>query len=522
MGIYFRRFCFCLALVELLCGVAFSQNVCGPLDQSGAPEGGGTFSVEITNRKSCTVPFFIYGTVTPDGTSHMWLFNPCTGESDELPDGDASSAARYLKSVCGQSWASFNATSDNAAAAPAKVVAPKTATTSLPLTGQASQPVILVDVNGDGNPDTIALVSGGVRVQLQSSTGSVISTNTFPLGFRPSTVNSKLIGGDFNGDGKLDLAISYFGDANTGLGGAVFILLGNGDGTFGAPQQVNAGPNPGSLAAADFNGDGKLDLAVANDDTPNVSILTGKGDGTFGSPAVYTTVQNETGSPRALVATDLNGDGLPDLAVDFTDRVFALLNNHGAFGQAIATAVPYSPIYFAYGDLNHDGHMDLALVGLNSLMFLFGNGDGTFQAPISYATGNQPDSLTLIPTQDNYTLVAVPDAFTNNVWFTIVSPDGSTAAPQLFPVPGRPTGIAAADLNGDGKPDIVVTGMPTDLSVLLQGSGGRFLQPAPYTLAPGGAAEPQTPAIGDFNGDGKPDVITGQLQRNRQPVGRQR
>jgi hypothetical protein len=310
------------------------------------------------------------------------------------------------------------------------------------------------------------------------------------------------VGGDFNGDGKLDLAVAYYGDLSTNLGGTVFVYLGNGDGTFQAPQSFNAGANPGYIAAADFNRDGKLDLAVANVNALTVSVLPGNGDGTFQAPVTYGTGQTR-GGLRSLVVLDLNGDGSPDLAVvnASSSQLSVLLNlGSGSFGQPLVTAVPFSAVYLAYADLNHDGNLDLAIAGSqNAIVLLFGKGDGTFQPPVSYATGNQPGSLGIVPFQDGSTLLVTSDQYTGSLWLTLLADDGSTGAPPLTTIGGMLTSVAAGDLNGDGLPDIVASG--NKLSVLLT-QGGQLESPAvTYSLSP------QAVAMGDMNNDGKLDVV---------------
>jgi FG-GAP-like repeat len=187
--------------------------------------------------------------------------------------------------------------------------------------------------------------------------------------------------GDFNGDGKLDLAV-----ANNEFNGYVSILLGNGDGTFQAPAHYAAGSNANSVAMGDFNGDGKADLAVTDGSTNSgsVEILLGNGDGTFQAPATYTAGNY----PISVAVGDFDGDGRPDLAMaNYADAgsVTILLGNGDGTFQAPATyATGRYATSVAIGDLNGDGKPDLAVTdgspSSGSVAILLGNGDGTFSA----------------------------------------------------------------------------------------------------------------------------------------------
>jgi len=377
--------------------------------------------------------------------------------------------------------------------------------------GQASQRFELADVNGDGEDDFLSLVPSGLQVQLLAGDGSTISTQQFPVGFSPGAYDSELIAGDFNGDGKVDVAVSYYGSSSTNLGGAVFILLGNGDGTFSAPKSSNAGANPLSLAAADFNGDGKLDIVAGNLNVQNVTLLLGNGDGTFQAPVTYATGAGTFGLPRSIVAADFNGDGAPDVAVANRNdnSVSVLLNTGGGkLGQPVVTALGFDPEYLAYSDFNHDGKLDLAVAGEfeNALIMLLGNGNGTFQAPAVHAVGDTPQSLSVVPLDDGNTMLAAPDNITGDVIYTVVSPDGTVNAARYNIVPGSPGAIATGDLNGDGQPDVVVTGGSDPVSVMIAQLGTQFRAPVGYPLD-ANSSNPRGVAIGDLNGDGKPDVI---------------
>ena len=211
--------------------------------------------------------------------------------------------------------------------------------------------------------------------------------------FSPSFIAT----GDFNRDGITDLAVaSYFiGDegTNTPFGG-VTILLGIGDGTFRPGVQYAAGNTPYDIVTGDFNGDGNTDLAVAdsaeslygNGEPGGVTLLLGNGDGTFRSQATtYPVVGMSFG--EAMVAADFNGDGRSDLAVATSFGVSLLLSNgDGSFKPSSIDAVGYMQS-LVVGDFNGDGHADLAGLNAAGLSVLLGNGDGTFAPAVEVCGG---------------------------------------------------------------------------------------------------------------------------------------
>jgi hypothetical protein len=198
---------------------------------------------------------------------------------------------------------------------------------------------------------------------------------------------------DFNGDGKLDLAVANNRSNN------VSILLGNGDGTFQPAVEYGAGSNPTSVTVADFNGDGKLDLAVANNGSNNVSILLGNGDGTF-----QPDVNFAAGSgPSSLAVGDFNGDGKLDLAVanNGSNNVSILLaNGDGTFQPAVEYSAGESPSSVVVGDFNGDNKLDVAVANngngnspMASIIIFLGNGDGTFQPAVEYSAYQGASSM---------------------------------------------------------------------------------------------------------------------------------
>lgn len=387
---------------------------------------------------------------------------------------------------------------------------------SSPATGQAAQNAVFADVNGDGIADAIYFApGGGLGVELLNSDGSVENTFQSTLPFSPDPAFSLISVADFNGDGRMDVAVSNPGNPGSDNGG-VAVLLGNGDGTFQAAKTFAAGQNPSALAAADFNGDGRIDLAAGSSVAGSIAVLPGNGDGTFGTPASYGNGGDPQAIPVSIAAIDLNGDGRPDLAVANqgfvtvpNSSISTLINTGSGFQARFNAPLPLAlvPNYLAFADLNNDGNVDLVAVSpaASAVMVLFGNGDGTLQAPAAYAAGNSAGSVALLSVEDGNTFLLSMDELDGKMWVIDVSPQGQVAAPPLHMVGGTPTGIAVADLNGDGQPDAVVTGGSSDVSVLLQ-KNDLFQTPVGYSLGQP-SPMPQAVAIGDLNNDGKPDVV---------------
>jgi VCBS repeat protein/centrosomal CEP192-like protein len=262
-------------------------------------------------------------------------------------------------------------------------------------TGTGPSSLAAGDFDGDGNLDLVVTTEDGhVSVLLNRGDGTFLTATNYLAATDPVSVAVA----DFNGDGYLDLAVA---DRNCSGGppcaqGTVSILLGNGDGTFQGHVEYPTAPGPNSVTVGDFNGDGKLDLAVAAGDGgtgTQVSVLLGNGDGTFQSPVSYTVGLN----PVAVATADFNNDGKLDLAVvnnGSSGSVSILLGNgDGTFQTHVdypTASLPHGSL--AVGDFNDDGQLDLAVAdnGSNALSVLLGNGDGTFQAQLQFPTGQKP------------------------------------------------------------------------------------------------------------------------------------
>ncbi|MBA3914388.1 MAG: VCBS repeat-containing protein [Acidobacteriales bacterium] len=264
---------------------------------------------------------------------------------------------------------------------------------------------------------------------------------------------SSVVVADFNHDGKLDVADADF------LDGTVSVYLGNGDGTLQVRQTYAANASDFTLIDGDFNGDGNLDLAAA-DEVGKLSIFLGHGDGTFGPRTLFPGVVQVQGG---LVAGDFNRDGKLDLVLGsrFDNNVSIVLGNGDGTFQPPVKFFTVNVFDLVAADLNGDGKLDLAAStdGLSAVYVWLGNGDGTFQAPLSNTV----------------------EAF------------------------GQ--GIVASDFNGDGKPDIaVIAGNSAyDVDVLLGNGDGTFKRYVPYVIVPSSF---NTMAAGDVNGDGITDLAT--------------
>jgi Ca2+-binding RTX toxin-like protein len=311
---------------------------------------------------------------------------------------------------------------------------------------------------------------------------------------------------DFNFDGNLDLAF-----ATTGEDRNVSIALGDGTGQFSAATDLNTSPpsdlNTWSVAVGDFNNDGNSDLVTANTATNNVSLLLGNGDGTFGA-ATYFGVGS---GPYTVAVGDLNGDGNSDVVTaNRNSNNVSILpgNGNGTFGEATNLSVGSQPYFVLVGDFNQDGKSDLATAnfGSSSVSILLQNANGTFDAPTNFTVGITPNYIALGDFNgDNNHDLATSNQESNNVSILLGDGTGNFDPPTNFGVGRQPLAIASGDFNADGKLDLATANNgSSNVSVLFGSGNGSFGTATNFVVG----ASPQGIVVGDFNKDGLSDLAT--------------
>lgn len=340
------------------------------------------------------------------------------------------------------------------------------------------------------------------------------STNTVVL--NPPFVTAA----DVNGDGKVDL-ISVYSTSTNGYGlssnqtNSLIVLTNNGYGVFGSNAIYSAGEFPQAVVAADVNGDGYLDL-ISADSAGTISVLTNNGSGVFGSNATYTV----TGSPFSVAAADVNGDGYVDLVVANSamfPKQYTLLvltnNGSGVFGSNatynVGSSPNFGPSSVTVADVNGDGWPDLISANPAKLTIFTNNGDGNFTFASSRSTLTTVSVIALdVSGNGNVQLICVSPAF--NV-ISVLTNNGSSVFNTAYTVGvgSMPYSIAKADVNGDGKMDLITANVGTSpnyigtLTVLTNNGGGIFSSNANYTVGRGC----QSVVTTDVNGDGRLDLI---------------
>jgi hypothetical protein len=384
---------------------------------------------------------------------------------------------------------------------------------SVPLpTASQPQAAIVGDFTGTGVLDIATLDAGpdNVSILLGNGDGSFRPGSTLTIG---DTGAKGLVEGDFNRDGKLDLGV---------LTTKIIVFLGNGNGTFlPALHPIFDSATAQAIATADFNHDGKIDLAIANDNATTVSILLGKGNGAFKTPRTFSLGNTSTAKsfPVAVIAADLNGDGIPDLATanrGSNTLAVALGNGDGTFkAPLLMPAGGLNPMALAAGDFNGDGNVDLVTANAdsNSISVYLGNGNGTFQPALTpVAVGLDPLALVAADfNNDSHLDLAVADHGTNDVTILFGAGDGTFPQRQTYAVGAAPKALLLGDFNRDGKTDLAsADSHGNDISVLLQRSAVTTSTQSQTTTGPENL-RPTSIAVGDFNNDGKVDVVTANL-----------
>ncbi len=331
---------------------------------------------------------------------------------------------------------------------------------------------------------------------------------TGPTNYTAGSGPASVAVGNFDSGGDPDLAI-----ANE-FSGDVSVLLGGTGASFTGPTNFAIGffTFPFSVAVGNFNSDVDTDpdLAVANTASNNVSVLLGGTGGSFTGPTNFAI--GDFTSPVSVAAGDFNGDNDPDLAVANTasNNVSVLLGvGGGSFGPSTNFPAGTRPTSVAVGEFNGDGRPDLAVANAdsNNVSVLLGVGGGSFGPSTSFPAGNTPSSVAVGEFNgDGRPDLAVANQVPAGTVSVLLGVGGGSFGPRTsFPAGSSPSSVAVGDFNGDGRPDLAVANQVVPVgtvSVLLGGTGGSFGAPTSFAAGNG----PASVAVGDFNGDSKPDL----------------
>lgn len=382
--------------------------------------------------------------------------------------------------------------------------------------------IAIVELNGDGKPDLVVadFDDGEISVLLGDGTGGFSAATTFPVGGSPSSIAS----GDFDRDGKADLAVT---NRTTAGDAQVTVLRGDGLGGFAsAPSFTLAtASSPVNVACSDMNGDGALDLAAAlsgNSSNSSVVLLFGDGLGGFSAPAKVRTLPSLYSIGECGVG-DMNDDGRLDvLATYFADGGYfvdlLLGDGSGAFSAprtfrlSVGTSLPLTgSLRLAVGDLNGDGKTDVAVLGI--MWFLSGG-----LRPLGIVSGLLGDGRGGLSVSNEYAsdggrALAIADLDADGRSDLALGTQDGVAAmlgsglagltPSSFPVGPGPDSVASADLDGDGDRDLAVSTM-NGVAILFGDSGSRAW--SQHTLVHAGT-DPNAVLLRDLDSDGAADLI---------------
>ena len=356
------------------------------------------------------------------------------------------------------------------------------------------QHIAIADINGDGIPDLVG--SNG-----DSALGTGSGTFHKPVYYRLPALNivtNYVVPADLRNNGRTDIVLQD-GD------GGISVLLNEGKGVYEDGEWLPVAGAYGCAAAADFNGDGKPDLAMNS--TAGISILLGTGEASKPFESGATLALTDAGCP---VVGSLTGGGAADLLVPSNQTVVAYLGNGGGgFTQASTTSTPGGG-FLAVGDFNHDGKLDFATSG--NLLAL-GNGDGTFQTPVTFAPdlyGGFTNIAAGDLNGDGWTDLVVTQDTDSFIYVLLNNQQGGFTVTKIVAKDGEslidPTQIVLADLNGDGNLDIVTGSSYGGVAIYLGDGKGNFTYSAQLVI-PTGVGGGSVVSVSDVNGDGIPDLV---------------
>ncbi len=378
----------------------------------------------------------------------------------------------------------------------------------------------------------LAVIFGSFGINLKQANAADLAFNSYNQflidnGFTAGTP-LRMVTNDFNSDGNIDIAV-ITGDIGTISKNYVSILLGNGSGGFAPVTNIMSGSTSSAdIASGDFNSDGKIDLAVAQPNLSGYTVLMfiGNGAGGFAAPVSTLALSGDSKVSR-ITAADFNNDGKMDLVGtnNFGKIVVLLGDGTGSFTVSIVLATsntrPSSSMPIKAGDFNMDSNMDLILADpdFGYVYFYSGNGNGTFATPERYFSGAYPTNITVADfNADGGLDFAVSNYQAQNVSVFLKNPTVSSTtflSPITLPMSHSPYDIVAVDLNLDDKVDIAtinkMSGSQSGTVSVFLGDGSGNFDPVQYFLAGSSNFTSPNIQVADFNNDTKKDIITSGL-----------
>ncbi|CAF1604227.1 unnamed protein product, partial [Adineta ricciae] len=324
---------------------------------------------------------------------------------------------------------------------------------------------------------------------------------------------------DFNQDGKLDIIVTNSGTDS------IKILVNNDNYTFIDSITYSTGLKsvPHSLVVNDFNNDGLLDIVIGRYGANSIGIFFGKSNGTFNNMVTFSTMRSR---PFYLSTGDFNNDKRLDLVVvnHGTNSISIYLNQgNGTFANEISYSMGYDSLSYAtvVGDFNHDKNLDLAVVnsGIDNIAILFGIGNGQFSSPTFYTTkyGSQPTSLALGDLNNDDILdLVVATSGVPSISIFYGFKNGTFAQQRLLELetPAYPQFVATGDLNKDNQTDIIILdSINGDIHVLLGYGNGSFSSITTYITNDNDS--PYSVAIGDLNQNNRSDLAVTSYTTNK-------